>query len=174
MEHVFSSNLPVRMSDEQTPELTPETYTNRELSWIEFNRRVLALGQDCSLPLLERARFLAIFSTNLDEFYMVRVAGWHKRMQLGLSTTRPDGMQPRPLLREIRRRVTTLMLQQRAEMRGKVGFVQQDQTVGSRHRGLDGPHAPADAVPAEQQPRPVHGKGRKDDGRLGRISGRSR
>ena len=117
MEHVFSSNLPGRMSDKQTPELTPETYTNRELSWIEFNRRVLALGQDRSLPLLERAKFLAIFSTNLDEFYMVRVAGWHKRMQLGLGTTRPDRMQPRPLLREIRRRVTTLMLQQRAEMR---------------------------------------------------------
>jgi len=105
------------MSDEAGPELTPETYTNRELSWIEFNRRVLALGQDRSLPLLERVRFLAIFSTNLDEFYMVRVAGWHKRMQLGLGTRRPDGMQPRPLLREIRRRVSQLVLQQRAELR---------------------------------------------------------
>ena len=106
-----------RMSDLEGPTLNPETYTNRELSWIEFNRRVLALGQDPSLPLLERAKFLAIFSNNLDEFYMVRVAGWHKRMQLGLATTRPDGMQPRPLLREIRRRVTRMMLQQRAEMR---------------------------------------------------------
>ncbi len=105
------------MSIEQAPELTPETYTNRELSWIEFNRRVLALGQDRSLPLLERAKFLAIFSNNLDEFYMVRVAGWHNRMHLGLGTRRPDGLQPRPLLREIRRRVTRLMLQQRSEMR---------------------------------------------------------
>ena len=105
------------MSDEAGPELTPETYTNRELSWIEFNRRVLALGQDCGIPLLERVKFLAIFSTNLDEFYMVRVAGWHNRMHLGLGTRRPDGIQPRPLLREIRRRVMALMLQQRAEMR---------------------------------------------------------
>lgn len=105
------------MSENQGPELTPETYTNRELSWIEFNRRVLALGQDPTIPLLERAKFLAIFSNNLDEFYMVRVAGWHNRMQLGLGSQRPDGIQPRPLLREIRRRVTMLMLQQRAEMR---------------------------------------------------------
>ncbi len=105
------------MNDEQAPVLTPETYTNRELSWVEFNRRVLALGQDSSLPLLERAKFLAIFSNNLDEFYMVRVAGWHNRMHLGLGTQRPDGIQPRPLLREIRRRVLKMMLQQRVEMR---------------------------------------------------------
>lgn len=105
------------MTAAEGPELTPETCTNRELSWIEFNRRVLALAQDPALPLLERVKFLAIFSANLDEFYMVRVAGWHNRMQLGLGTQRPDGMQPRPLLREIRRRVTALMLQQRASLR---------------------------------------------------------
>jgi len=63
------------MTADEGPELTPETCTNRELSWIEFNRRVLALAQDPALPLLERMKFLAIFSTNLDEFYMVRVAG---------------------------------------------------------------------------------------------------
>lgn len=99
--------------DMTLPELTPETYTSRELSWIEFNRRVLAMAQDRSLPLLERVKFLAIFSTNLDEFYMVRVASWHNKMRLGLATTRPDGYQPRQLLLEIRRRVMELIKLQR-------------------------------------------------------------
>ncbi|MAS34944.1 MAG: polyphosphate kinase 1 [Anaerolineaceae bacterium] len=99
------------------PELTPETYTSRELSWIEFNRRVLALAQDTSLPLLERAKFLAIFSNNLDEFYMVRVASWHNKMRLGLASSRPDSYQPRQLLMEIRRRVMELIHQQRDTLR---------------------------------------------------------
>lgn len=99
------------------PALTPETYTSRELSWIEFNRRVLAIAQDEQVPLLERARFLAIFSTNLDEFYMVRVASWHNKMRLGLGTSRPDGYQPRELLAEIRSRVLELVRQQRETMR---------------------------------------------------------
>ncbi|HLV37616.1 MAG TPA: polyphosphate kinase 1 [Spirillospora sp.] len=104
-------------SQDTLPELTPETYMSRELSWIEFNRRVLALAQDTSLPLLERVKFLAIFSTNLDEFYMVRVASWHNKMRLGLATSRPDGYQPRQLLLEIRRRVIELVDQHRATMR---------------------------------------------------------
>ncbi len=89
--------------------LAPETFNSRELSWIEFNRRVLAIAQDPRVPLLERLRFLAIFSNNLDEFYMVRVATWHNKMRLGLSTTRPDNYQPRQLLLEIRSRVQDLM-----------------------------------------------------------------
>ena len=102
---------------EPLPELTPETYTNRELSWIEFNRRVLAVAQDDRVPLLERAKFLAIFSNNLDEFYMVRVASWHNKMRLGLGTSRPDGYHPVDLLREIRHRVLDLVAQQRSTMR---------------------------------------------------------
>ena len=99
------------------PKLTPETFTNRELSWIEFNRRVLAQAQDERLPLLERVKFLASFSTNLDEFFMVRVASWHNKMKLGINATRPDGYTPRQLLTEIRQRVLELIQQQRETMR---------------------------------------------------------
>ena len=99
------------------PELTPENYTNREISWIEFNRRVLALAQDTSIPLLERVKFLAIFSNNLDEFYMVRVASWHNKFKLGIGSKRPDGYTPQQLLIEIRALVAELIRQQRQTMR---------------------------------------------------------
>lgn len=101
----------------QLPELNPDTYLNRELAWIEFNRRVLVLAQDESLPLLERVKFLAIFSNNLDEFYMVRVAYVRDKMKAGLPTNRPDAVQPVQLLGEIREQVTALVKEQRATMR---------------------------------------------------------
>ncbi|MBZ0297550.1 MAG: polyphosphate kinase 1 [Anaerolineae bacterium] len=84
---------------------------------MEFNRRVLALAEDRSVPPLERVWFLSIFSTNLDEFYMVRVASWHNKMKLGIATFRPDGYLPKALLLEIRKRVLELIQRQREAMR---------------------------------------------------------
>ena len=79
-------------------DLPDDRYLNRELSWLDFNARVLALADDNSLPLLERAKFLAIFASNLDEFYMVRVAGLKRRDEMGLSVRSADGLTPRKQL----------------------------------------------------------------------------
>jgi polyphosphate kinase len=84
-----------------TTDLPEDRYLNRELSWLDFNARVLALAADNSLPLLERAKFLAIFASNLDEFYMVRVAGLKRRDEMGLSVRSADGLTPREQLARI-------------------------------------------------------------------------
>ena len=69
-----------------------ERFVNRELSWLEFNRRVLEEAQDPTVPLLERVKFLAIFSSNLDEFFMVRMASLKRQLHAGDLTVEPDGM----------------------------------------------------------------------------------
>lgn len=92
--------------------LPEDRYLNRELSWLDFNARVLALAADNSMPLLERAKFLAIFASNLDEFYMVRVAGLKRRDEMGLSVRSADGLTPR-------------------EQLGRIG--EQTQQIASRH-----------------------------------------
>ena len=84
-------------------------YLNRELSWLDFNARVLALAEDDRVPLLERAKFLAIFSQNLDEFFQVRVAGLKEQVTAGIGTPSPDGRLPAQQLIEVRARVEALV-----------------------------------------------------------------
>lgn len=81
----------------------PDLYNNRELSWLQFNTRVLKQAQDESLPLLERLKFLAIYGTNLDEFYMIRVAGLKKLFNAGIIVSGADRLTPLQQLREIRK-----------------------------------------------------------------------
>ena len=84
-------------------------YINRELSWLDFNGRVLALAEDPLTPLLERAKFLAIFSQNLDEFFQVRVSGLKEQTSAGVGIATPEGMTPREQLAGIRVRVAALV-----------------------------------------------------------------
>ncbi|WP_345970649.1 RNA degradosome polyphosphate kinase [Sulfurimonas sp. HSL1-6] len=81
----------------------PKFYFNRELSWLQFNTRVLQQAQDKKQPLLERLKFLAIYGTNLDEFYMIRVAGLKKLFTSGIILSGPDRLTPLQQLREIRK-----------------------------------------------------------------------
>src|SRR4051812_39192478 len=90
----------------------PDRYLDREASWLDFNARVLALAADESLPLLERVRFLAIFSNNLDEFFMVRVAGLRRRLATGIAVTTPSGLGPREQLHLIFARSRELVTEQ--------------------------------------------------------------
>ncbi len=86
----------------------PSLYINRELSWLDFNERVLQLGEDESTPLLERLKFCAIYTTNLDEYYMVRVAGLHDQIDAGVENPSQDGLTPSETIAGIRERVLEL------------------------------------------------------------------
>jgi polyphosphate kinase len=83
---------------------SPELFVNRELSWLQFNERVLELAEDERTPLLERVKFLAIYATNLDEFYMVRVAGLHDQVDAGIDARGPDGLSARETLERLNER----------------------------------------------------------------------
>jgi polyphosphate kinase len=89
------------MSDELST-LSPDQFINRELSWLEFNRRVLALSARSDFPLLEKVKFLAIWASNLDEFFQVRVAGLKEQVAHGLRSSRPDGLTPNQQLAAIK------------------------------------------------------------------------
>lgn len=92
----------------------PAHFINRELSWLDFNERVLQLAEDAHQQLLERAKFCAIYSSNLDEFFMVRVAGVHDQVDAGIEATSADGMPPDELLKAIAARVRELGTRQAA------------------------------------------------------------
>ena len=86
----------------------PSLYLNREVSWLDFNERVLQLAEDEELPLLERVKFCAIYTTNLDEYYMVRVAGLHDQIEAGVENPSQDGATPSQTIGLIRERVLEL------------------------------------------------------------------
>src|SRR6059058_3636204 len=96
------TTVPIPPSVPDAPVEQSLPYTNREVSWLDFNERVLELAEDPDVPLLERAKFLAIFATNLDEFFMVRVAGVN-------DARRPDGLTPFETLQAVSERARTLM-----------------------------------------------------------------
>ncbi len=104
-------NVP-QVGPEGTPEEEPlaeNRYLDRELSWLAFNERVLELAEDPATPLLERARFLAIFASNLDEFFMVRVAGLKRRIAAGFAVPSATGMSPTRLVEALTERAHVLM-----------------------------------------------------------------
>ena len=90
-------------------DLPEDRFSDREISWLAFNQRVLELAEDPNQPLLERVRFLAIFASNLDEFFMVRVAGLKRRIATGLAVTAASGLSPRQVLESISARAHALM-----------------------------------------------------------------
>src|SRR5687768_5901126 len=87
----------------------PNLFINRELSWLAFNARVLHEALDPRTLLLERLKFVAIFSSNLDEFFMVRVAGLRRQVAAGVTQTPPDGLTPHDQLEGIARETATLL-----------------------------------------------------------------
>ena len=99
------------VAPEQSTEspLPDDRFSDRELSWLAFNQRVLELAEDPAVPLLERAKFLAIFANNLDEFYMVRVAGLKRRIAAGIAVRTVSGLTPREVMKQVGERTRQLM-----------------------------------------------------------------
>ena len=104
------------MSDETTAifippsehELPADRFLERELSWLDFNQRVLELAEDENIPLLERVNYLSIFASNLDEFFMVRVASLKRRIATGIAVSSPSGLSPQEVLQQIADRTREL------------------------------------------------------------------
>ena len=119
-------------------ELASDRFLDRELSWLAFNERVLELAKDSRLPLLERARFLAIFASNLDEFFMVRVAGLKRRIATGLAVTAASGLEPREVLVRINQRAHELQIAHAEVYRQDVEPALEGQGIALVHWGALG------------------------------------
>ena len=123
----------------------PHLYINRELSWLEFNDRVLREGLSGELPLLERLKFLAIVSSNLDEFFMIRVAGLKQQRSAGLRRRDISGLTPVQQLEKISERIKRMAAEQSAGIRRAsaelaehgVHFLAIEQLTAAQRRFLD-------------------------------------
>jgi len=102
LDNITNGSKPIELDD-------PSLYTNREVSWMDFDTRVLELAEDPEVPLLERAKFLAITATNLDEFVMVRLAGLHEQIDSGIDARGPDGLSPDDAFDRVSERMKELM-----------------------------------------------------------------
>jgi polyphosphate kinase len=109
MEVMETSALSIEKAGKLSGIMAENSLLNRELSWIEFNSRVLDEALDPSQPLLERLKFLSIFSTNLDEFFMVRVSGLQEQLEANPMMLSPDGLTPATQLRQISERLHSLL-----------------------------------------------------------------
>ena len=116
----------------------PPLFFNRELSWLEFNRRVLDEAMDPTVPLLERLRFLAITASNLDEFFMVRVGGLQELLEEGKTTTDPSGMTTARQLTEISRRTRQIVAKQYDCLIGELDVLMSEAGI-RRHRANELP-----------------------------------
>ena len=104
----MSEETQIIFQPESQPDLPSERFLDRELSWLEFNQRVLELAEDQNLPLLERVHYLSIFASNLDEFFMVRVASLKRRIATGIAVQSASGLSPQDVLQRISDRTREL------------------------------------------------------------------
>jgi polyphosphate kinase len=104
----MSEETQIIFQPESQPDLPAERFLDRELSWLEFNQRVLELAEDQNLPLLERVHYLSIFASNLDEFFMVRVASLKRRIATGIAVQSASGLSPQDVLQRISDRTREL------------------------------------------------------------------
>ena len=117
--------------------LPDDRFSDRELSWLAFNQRVLELGEDPAVPPLERARFLAIFASNLDEFYMVRVAGLKRRIAAGIAVRAASGWTPREVMKHVGERTRALMARHAQAFKDLVPVLHESGIDIVRWRDLD-------------------------------------
>ena len=141
----------------------PRLYNNRELSWIEFNARVLELAEQDDMPLMERLKFLAIFTSNLDEFFTIRVAGLHDQVDAGLHDPGPDGRTPSQVIDELRERILELDERQTRCSQGEVRPALAEHGIRIVGHGRGRPRRARRAqraLPAPDLPRPHAAGGR--------------